>query len=395
MPTPVKQEWFDWKRTLRGAAALGSVAIFGGALCAASWVAQPRQFAFSWLHALVYFFTVCTGALVWVLIHHAVDAEWSVVVRRQMENVAALLPAFILLAVPLVPLAPHLYAWLRPDVVAADTLLAHKAPLLNGVVLGIASALALLFCAGVAVALRRFSVRQDATGAPIWTLRCRQVTYPAIPAFAIFYTLSAVLWLMSLDPHWFSAMWTVYVFAGSTVAGLAAVVLLVAALIGMGHLRGVVNEEHLHVMGKLLFAFSIFWAYIAYGQYFLIWYANLPEETLHFLRRNTESWHAVSCLLAAGHFLVPFMFLLPRRMKRRPKALAFVAGWILAMHLVDIYLVILPELHPLGFEPHWLDLVCLATMGAMLGLLLLRLVARAALYPSRDPRLADSLRITN
>lgn len=395
MAEGARGEFYDWKRALRPAAGLAGSMLLGCMICVLGVIVDPRQFAFSWLFAFAFFFTVSAGALVWILVHHAVDAEWSVVVRRQLENLAGLLPAFLLLFLPLLPLGGRLYTWLGPGGVSGDPALAHKAPFLNGGVFVFGSIGLLLFFGGLGVALRMLSVRQDARGEPVWTLRCRRVTFPAIPVFAVALTLASVLWLMALDPAWFSTMWGVYIFAGSAVSGVAALVLVIAGLLSLGYLRRVITEEHFHVMGKLLFAFSVFWAYIGYGQYFLIWYANIPEETYHFLRRNTEDWHTLSVVLVVGHFLVPFLVLLARGPKRHRVLLPLVAAWVLLMHAVDLYLAVLPELHPLGIAPHWLDLACFLTIGSFLGLLFLCLISTASLYPCRDPRLPESLRLTN
>ena len=157
---------------------------------------------------------------------------------------------------------------------------------------------------------------------------------------------------MSLDPHWYSTIFGVYFFAGLLVVALFAFLALV--VLGQrraGLLRDVVTLEHLHDIGKLLFAFVAFWAYIGFSQYFLIWYANLPEETGFFAERLHGSWRAGQHALAVGHFVVPFFFLLPRAIKRNGKALAAAAVWLLVMHLLDLHWLVMPSLHPDGFAP--------------------------------------------
>ena len=155
-------------------------------------------------------------------------------------------------------------------------------------------------------------------------------------------------WLMSLDPHWASTMYGVYVWAGSLVSSLAALILLTLALRGSGWLGRTVTTEHLHDLGKLLFGFVVFWTYIAFCQYFLIWCANFPEETRWYITRRSGSWNTLSWALCFGHFTVPFFLLLFRSIRRDPFWLGFLAAWILVFHYLDLYWLIMPELYPEG-----------------------------------------------
>jgi uncharacterized membrane protein len=148
-------------------------------------------------------------------------------------------------------------------------------------------------------------------------------------------------------------------------------------------------------MGKWMFAFCVFWAYIGFGQYMLIWYANVPEETQFFIARNTQSWWALSMLLVIGRFFGPFAILLLRSIKKHPHQLCSVAGWIVLMQLLDIYLIVLPALHGTGLHPSIWDLLSLIAIGATLGFVYLQLVPRTSLFPVRDPRLIESLKLVN
>jgi hypothetical protein len=140
-------------------------------------------------------------------------------------------------------------------------------------------------------------------------------------------------WIASLDYHWASTMWGVYIFSGAAGAGMALIILVVVGLKNAGYLWAV-NEEHYHIMGKLLLTFSIFWGYIGFSQYMLIWYGNIPEETQWFLRRNVESWNVLSTFMVVGRFFIPFLYLLFQFTKRNPKFLSFICFWVLAMHVL-------------------------------------------------------------
>jgi hypothetical protein len=190
-------------------------------------------------------------------------------------------------------------------------------------------------------------------------------------------------------------MFGVYIFAGTAGSSMSLLVLVITALRRAGYLKDVVTLEHYHIMGKWMFAFVVFWAYIGFGQYMLIWYANMPEETQFFITRNTESWWALSMLLVIGRFFGPFAILLLRSIKKTPSQLCLVAGWILFMQMLDMYVIVLPALHRTGIHVSIWDFVALLTIGSTLAFVYLRLLPRSSLFPVRDPRLIESLRLTN
>jgi hypothetical protein len=214
-----------------------------------------------------------------------------------------------------------------------------------------------------------------------------------IPALAVCLTFAAVDWLMGIDYHWFSTMWGVYIFAGAAGSSMSLLVLIVTGLKKVGYLK-VVNEEHYHIMGKFMLAFVIFWAYIGFSQYMLIWYANIPEETIYFRLRNTASWWYFSQFLVIGRFFLPFPVLLMQATKKT-KLINYVAAWILVMQLLDIYVIVLPGLHRDGFSPSILDLLSVVGIGGILGWLFFRNIGKSNLFPTRDPRLLGSLKLTN
>ncbi len=391
---PAMPEIFDYKHVggwflvlgAGGAAALLACLIWG--------FFNPGQFAFSYLFGLYFFFTICMGGLFWTLVHHAVDAEWSVVVRRQMENIASLLVVVGILFIPLIFVREELWKWMRPEN-ANDPLLLAKQGYLNPVFFWIRCAFYFGFFTLASYVLRRNSVRQDADGDARHTVFNRKVTFMSLPLFAVCLTFAAVDYLMGLNYHWFSTMWGVYIFAGTALSSMCVLVLVITGIRNTGHLTSVVTMEHYHIMGKLMFAFTVFWAYIAFSQYMLIWYADIPEETVWFLRRTTESWWYLSIFLVIGHFFVPFLLLLLQPTKKMPAFLCAVAVWILLMHSMDLYVVVLPELHKSGVEFHPLDILCPIAIGCILAAVYLKRLGDTSLYPNRDPRLVPSLKLKN
>ena len=393
IPQP-KAETFDQKHVggvKTVLLALGMAGLAGSALLG---MRNHEQFAYSWLFAFTYFFTLCVGCLFWTLVHHATDAEWSVVVRRVLENVAALIPFVFLFFIPLIFFAPTLWKWWSIPV-GVDEILDQKRPFLTHVFFFARLAIYFIGLTSVALLLKRNSTRQDADGHPKYTIAMRKLAFIGIPVMGVSLTFGSVDWLMGLDYKWFSTMWGVYIFAGAAGSAMSLLVLLVTGLRMAGYLRHVVSREHYHIMGKLMLAFCIFWAYIGFSQYMLIWYGNIPEETSYFLRRNVGSWNVLSLILVAGRFFLPFPFLLLQGTKKRPRYLCIVAGWIMLMQLLDIYIIVLPMLHQGGVAFHPLDLCALLAIGAPLSWLFLDRLSKHNLVPVRDPRIFESIKLTN
>jgi len=392
-PTP-EGEYFESGRFAGLSVLLGVIAFVALALCGAGAAIDPKQFSFSWLFAFGFFFTLCAGCFFWTIVHYATDAEWTVVVRRQLENIAVLVAVLAILFIPILLLRHYLYQWMNIAPGKEATLDSKRAYLnLNFFILRAAFFLGFFIIASQL--LRRFSVRQDKDGNPQFTIRLRKVAFASLPLFALCLTFGAFDWLMSLNYRWFSTMFGVYIFAGAAGSSMALLVLVIAALQRAGYLKNVVTLEHYHIMGKWMFAFCVFWAYIGFGQYMLIWYANMPEETQYYLTRNTESWWNLSMLLVIGRFFGPFAILLLRSIKKHPRQLCYVAAWILLMQMLDIYLVVLPALHGTGVHVSLWDFAALIAIGATLAFAYLRIVGKTSLFPVRDPRLVESLKLVN
>src|SRR5947199_8983591 len=389
VPTP-EGEYFESGRFAGLSLVLGAIGFAALVLCVIGAVMQPLQFSYSWLFAFGYFFILCAGCFFWTIVHHAIDAEWSVVVRRQMENLGALLTVLALLFVPILLLRHHLFAWMDIPRGVEESLDTKRA-YLNWPFFLVRAVVFLGFFLLAALALRRLSVRQYRDGIPWFTIGMRKVSFISLPMFALCLTFGAFDWFMSLNYRWFSTMFGVYIFAGAAGSSMSLLVLVITALRQAGYLKDVVTVEHYHIMGKWMLAFCVFWAYIGFGQYMLIWYANIPEETQYFLTRNTESWWGLSMLLVIGRFFVPFAILLLRSIKKNPHQLSILAGWMLFMQMLDMYLIVLPALHGTGVHVSIWDFICLIAIGATLSFVYLRVVPRTSLFPVRDPRLIESL----
>jgi hypothetical protein len=373
----------------------GGVALLGLAGCGILGAGNPKQFFFSWLVSFLFFLSLALGAMFYVLIQYAAQGGWGVVVRRIGETVFAVLPMMALLFVPVLFGLHDLYEWAHPGVTEHDALLRWKAPYLNVPFFLARAALFFGAWAVISVIYYRGSSGQDATGDPAVSRRLRKFAGPAIIVLALTQTFASIDWIMSLTPHWYSTMFGVYFFAGSFVGFIALLSVAVAAMRRAGLLDTVISDEHFHDIGKLLFAFTAFWAYIAFSQFFLIWYANLPEETIFFKARLEGSWKTVSVLLMVGHFAIPFFYLMGRAVKRRAATLALGGAWLLAMHFVDLYWQVMPTLHPDGVHVSALDVAAFLAVGGCFVAAVGWLMRRQALVPLGDPRLAESLAFEN
>ncbi|MDP6418335.1 MAG: quinol:cytochrome C oxidoreductase [Candidatus Krumholzibacteria bacterium] len=370
---------------------LAAAAIFGLVLAE-----DATRFFASWLLSFVFFLSLSLGALFFVLIQHVTSASWSVVVRRLAEGIAGNFPVLLILFLPILGGMDLLYHWSDAEAVAHDSLLQWKEPYLN--LPFFCARMAFYFLAWIAVSLyyRKTSIQQDASGDPALSIRMKRLAAPSLVIFALTATFVSVDLLMSLDAHWFSTMFGVYYFAGSFLSFLAALSILAVWLQERGFLVRTISIEHYHDIGKFSFAFVVFWAYIAFSQYMLIWYANVPEETTWFLARQTGQWEAWSWLLLFGHFVIPFLGLVSKRLKRRGRTLLPWAIWLLLMHWVDMFYLVMPVFGESGVLP--LSILDALTFTGFAGLYvagLFRTLGKSALIPLKDPRLQDSISFEN
>ncbi len=348
--------------------------------------------------------TMMLGSLVLVMISRAVQAGWSTTFRRQSENVAALMPLLALFLVPYLFFAPKVWKWMLPES-KGDFLLHAKSWYLNEPFLaGRIIVYVLVFCF---FAYKQFTLsrQQDFTGDKALTNKAQFWAMPGLLFFALSAAFFAFDLIMSMDFHWFSTMFGVYFFAGSILSGVALVILITAILRASGRLKGLITREHYHDLGKLLIGFTIFWAYIAFSQYFLIWYANIPEETAWMLVRTNNGWQNVGLVIILGHFVLPFLILLFRSVKTKMRILVLLACWQLIMHVVDLFW----QIRPITFMTYdsgnpvsagkvglaWVDFTGIIGPIAIFAAGIIFMLRRSPLIPINDPRLSEALNHKN
>lgn len=357
-----------------------------------------RQFAFSWLLAFMFYLSLALGALFLVILHHLFDAQWSVPIRRVNEHIACSFPVLAVLFVPILinalfsSEANALYAWMHADP-AHDHALKAKQPMFTKPAFVLISLALLAIWWLLSTALRRASLEQDRTGAASCTRRMRVLSAGGIFAFALTLSLGAILWMKALQHQWFSTMYGVYYFSACVWVTVATVYLLTAGLQRLGPLAPVVRRGTFHDLATVFFAFTVFNAYVHFSQYFLIWNANMPEETFWYVLRERGSWWSIGLLLIFGHFFLPFLLLLRVDTKVSLTVMIPLGLWAWAMHYCDLAFNIVPVVSPEGFQIHWLDVACMALMGGVLVLWFIRNFTAHPPFPQRDPRMAEALGI--
>ena len=293
--------------------------------------------------------------------------------------------------IPIALLATKLYPWMNIDP-HHDHALHSKLPLFTKPMFYVIA----VFCFAVwwflSSRLRHWSLKQDETGSAICTFKMRVLSASGIFLFAITLTLGVVMWVKALQHQWFSTMYGVYYFAGSVWMTLATVYLITMLLKRQGPLRDVVHETQFYFLGSLLFAFTVFYAYIHFSQYFIIWNGNIPEETFWYAMREKGSWWDIGMIIIFGHFFLPFLLLLRIDIKLTSWMIP-IGVWAWLMHFLDLSFNIMPVLHPLNFHLDWRDLACLAFMGGILAKLFLKHFAAHPPYPQKDPRFAETMGI--
>lgn len=342
------------------------------------------SFASSYLVAFLFWAGITIGCLPLVMLHHLADGGWGYPIRRVLEIILSQIPLLIIAFVPIYLLMPVLYPWANPGLVAHDTLLQEKAAYLNPqgyliravIYFAIWMLLAGLLIRGSRTFAKTFS---DGTRAAL-----QRVSGVGIVIYALSSTFASVDWSMSLEPHWFSTIYGVLFIAGQTLLGFGFAVGLTVLLSKGAPLQSVLTTERSHDMGKLFFAFIMFWAYISLSQFIIIWCGNLSEEAPWYIKRFSNGWGILSVLLPICHFFIPFLLLLSRYRKREPMRFFRVIAFVLVVRWVDLNWLIKPALFP-ALHFHWLDITCFAAIGGIWLYFLFGKLQKEDLVLAHDP----------
>ena len=348
------------------------------------------QFAFSYLTAFMFFLSIMLGGLFLVIVHHLFDANWSVPIRRINEHLACLAPVLAVLFIPIAVMRERIWKWMTIDP-HHDHALHSKHALLNESGFFVVAVLCFVVWTVISWALRSQSLAQDRTGSYVHTKRMRVLACIGVVLFALSLTMGVIMWVKALHHQWFSTMFGVWYFAGSVWLTLATVYFVTTCLKRMGPLREVVGKTQFYFLGSLLFAFTVFYAYVTFSQYFIIWNANIPEETFWYVLREKGSWYDISQIIIFGHFFIPFLLLLRIDVKHVFPIMAALTVWAWLMHYCDMQFNIMPAFRPEGFMIHWLDIACMAFFGGLLSKIWITWYFKYPAFPQKDPRIAETL----
>jgi len=361
----------------------------GVALCIVGALADSRQFFISYLFGYLFWLGLALGCLVLLMLHHLTGGRWGFPLRRIFEAAIMTLPLMALLFAPLFFGLRDLYAWARPEAVAASEILRHKHFYMNGPAFIVRTAAAFALFIWVALRLNKLSFLQDETSDPAPTRRLRTLSGPGIAIYPFVATFAYVDWVLSLEADWYSTMFVVLIIIGQVLTALAFCIVLLAWLGKEEPFRQVVTTTTFHHLGSLLLAFVMLWAYMDFSQFLIIWSGNLPAEIGWYLHRIAGGWKWLLFFLVIFHFFLPFFLLLFREVKRGIAALAAVASIVFFAHLADVFWLVSPSFHKTGVSIHWMDAAApVAVGGIWIAAFSARLKSRPLLVKN-DPRQKD------
>lgn len=368
--------------------ALGVVGLVASAV---GYFINHEQFFFSYLTSFTFYASIALAALFFVMLQHVTRSTWSVLVRRIPETISSNIWWWGLFLIPILFGMHSLYHWSHESAVASDPVLQGKEPWLNTPFFVIRQIIYIGIWGFLGYRLHKNSVKMDETGD--WGLQTllRRTSGPGIFIYAITVPFAAFDWLMSLDPHWYSTIFGVYFFAMSFQAFFAVMILMVLYFIRNGILSDSLNDSHIYDLGVLLFGFTIFYAYIAFSQYLLIYYANIPEETVWYYHRLHGGWEFIAWAFLLGRFAIPFLVLLPKKAKSNKTVVMAISILVVVVHFFELFWIVMPVLSESSFHFSWMDIAAFLGLGGCFFALFFHRFKKHSIIPENDPKLAECL----
>ncbi|HVS30924.1 MAG TPA: hypothetical protein VMS98_05665 [Thermoanaerobaculia bacterium] len=338
--------------------------IVGLIACGIGWVLDAREFYRAWLPSYIFWFEIVAGSLAVLMLQYVTGGEWGVMIRRPLGAAARTIPLFLVLGVPIAIGLPHVYSWAAPEA-AGDHLLHAKHAYLN-VPFWIGRAI-FYFAVWTFLAwrIRVLSLRFYEDRSPDTELSRRKWSAAGLLIIVLTLTFASIDWIMSLEPKWYSSMFGISFTVGCGLSAFAYVTFLLTQLARTKAMAGILRPSHLRDLGNLMLAFTMLWAYTAFSQFLLIWYANLKEEVPYYLKRQHGVWGVMAAALVIFHFFLPFFMLLMREIKDRPNTIAVVTVILLAMRYVEIYWLIAPAHFGEQFYFSWMSLAALVGIAGV------------------------------
>ena len=371
--------------------ALGA-ALIGLVLCAIGWARTPDQFFHSYLVAFLFVLGLSLGSLGLLMLQHLTGGHWGIVIRRPLESATRALPLVVVLFLPIFWGMKYLYsAWLTAPSSGEGALSEFQRSYLTTnkfitrAVIYFAIWMLLVFV------FNRWSKEQDMNQEDRGLRRrLKMAAGPGIILYVFVMTFAAIDWVMSLSPHWASTIYGFLFVIGQLISSMSLMIAVVVLLSKTEPMAGLIQERHLHDLGKLLLAFVMLWAYFGFSQLLIIWSGNLPEEITFYRSRLYGGWGVVAVIVLVFHFFVPFFLLLSRDVKRNARLLPKIAIWLIAMRFVDLFWLTRPEFTANAL-PNWLDLAApLAVVGLWVFFFAFNL-KQLPLLPLGDPKLEEAI----
>ncbi len=368
-----------------------AVGVVGLLLCILGFVLSPEQLLRSYLVGYFFWTGLALGCLALLMVQYLSGGAWGIMIRRTLESATRTLPLMAILFLPLAFGVRTLYLWAHPGMITSDAVMREKAPYLNVPFFLVRAVLYFVIWLGLSWFLNKWSLDEDREGGPLWAKKLETLSAPGLLVFVLTITFASVDWIMSLDPHWYSTIFGLLILVGQGLSAFSFVIAAMILLAMMPPLAGLVSKKHLHDLGKLLLAFVMLWAYLSFSQLILIWSGNLPEEIPWYINRLNGGWQWIGLALLLFHFIFPFLMLLSQDLKKKPKALAAVAIWVICLRIVDVFWLVQPNFDKAAFRVSWMDFAAPLGIGGVWLALFLYQLRQRPLLPVNAPDLEKAL----
>lgn len=336
----------------------------------AGWVLAPETFFRSYLPSYIFWFDIAAGALTLQMLQYITGGEWGIMIRRPLGAAGRTLPWLALFFLPIVMAVWNghrypLYSWSDPAVMNHDEQLQKIRVYLNPAAFTVRAAIYFMIMIGFAFWLRRLASQFAETRSPYVNAARRRLSAVGVLVMVLLLTFVSIDWVMSLEPKWTSTMFGLSFTVGAGLSAFAFVTFFLSQLAETKAMSEILRPSHLRDLGNLTLAFVMLWAYTAYSQFLLIWYANIKEEIPYYLKRERGVWGFLAAALIIFHFFLPFFLLLMRSIKDRARTIGVVAVLILIMRYVDAYWLTAPSYYGEEFHYSWINIATFTGIGGI------------------------------
>jgi hypothetical protein len=366
--------------------------VIGIVASAIGWFLDKPQFYRAYLPAYIFWFQIVAGSLGVLMLQYITGGEWGVMLRRPLGAAARTVIWMALFFVPIAIGVPYIYPWANHDVVAHDPVIAAKAGFLNWQFFLIRAAIYFVLWSAWAWRIRILSLRFYQDRSPYTELSRRKWAASGLLVFVLTMTFTGIDWMMSTEPKWTSSMYGINFLIGAGLAALAFVTFFLTRVADTPAMAGIVKSNHYRDLGNLLLAFVMLYAYTAFSEYLLTWYANMHEEIPHFINRQSGVWGVFAALVIVFHFFLPFTMLLMRSIKDRPATIGVVAIIILVIRFVAIYWMTQPSFSGPHFYFSWMTIAAWLGIGGFWMFLFLGQLKGQTIIPIHETWVEEAMR---